>query len=133
MTLPRMRVAALAVGALLAPTALAQPADIHQPLIDAVVEAQKQDSQEAARPDTAGNPNVSGSAAPALAQERYYASYGTPTSLSHTTRTVAADTDDGIAPLPFGLAVVAALIVGLAAGSGLHILYARRHPIRPAI
>jgi hypothetical protein len=39
---------------------------------------------------------------------------------------VAADTGDGIARLPFLSAVFGALIVGLGAGSGLHLLHVRR-------
>ena len=79
------------------------------------------------RPETAGNPNVSaGAVRSALAQERYYASYGKPAPLTRETRTVAADTRDEIARLPFVISVVGALIVGLGAGSGLHLLHGRR-------
>jgi hypothetical protein len=157
--------ATLAAVALAAPTALAQAPDIHQPLIE---QAKKQDlrspdardaargmpsDRNAARPETAGNPNVTTAAERALAQERYYMSQGknaatdndvTPAAdpalaweryyaslgkrmpLTNATRTVAADTGEGIAPLPFVMAVFGALIVGLGAGSGLHLLHARR-------
>jgi hypothetical protein len=162
--------ATLAAAALAAPTALAQAPDIHQPLIE---EAKKQDlrspdardaarampsDRNAARPETAGNPNVTTAADralaqeryymsngknaatdniaptadPALAWERYYASLGKRTPLTNATRTVAADTGEGIAPLPFVMAVFGALIVGLGAGSGLHLLHARRHAARLA-
>jgi hypothetical protein len=70
--------------------------------------------------------NVTPAADRALAQERYYASYGKPSPPTMATRTVAADTGDGIAPLPFVVALFGALIVGLSAGSGLHLLHARR-------
>jgi hypothetical protein len=161
--------AALAAAALAAPTALAQPPDIH------AVHAAMSDRNDA-RPETAGNPNVSADAAPstratddskhattddhvtpaveralaqeryyesfgehattdddvtpaverALAQERYYESYGKPTPPTNATRTVAADTGDGIARRSVLSAVFGALIVGLGAGSGLHLLHVRR-------
>jgi hypothetical protein len=149
--------AALAAAALAAPTALAQAPDIHAPLIKAA-EANKQDlrspdARDAARPETAGNPNVPTAAERALAQERYYMSQGknaatdnnvTPaadvapaeernaTPLTNATRTVATDTGDGIARLPFAIALLGALSVGLGAGSGLHLVHARRrHATRP--
>jgi hypothetical protein len=155
MPLARTLAAALAAAALAAPTALAQPADIHAPLIKPTTEANKQD--HAARPDTAGNPSISatnaalaqeryyasyGKPAPltragsavaddtdaALAQERYYASHGAPAPLTKAGSAVAADTGDGIAPLPFVIALVGALLVGLAGGSALHIMHvSRRH------
>jgi hypothetical protein len=185
--------ATLAAAALAAPTALAQPPDIHAGLSEPAPQGQsKQDLRSpdtrdaarattptdpnAARPETAGNPNVSADAAPsaqatddskhattddnvtpaaeralaqeryyesfgkhattddnvtpaadrALAQERYYESYGKPTPPTNATRTVAADTGDGIARLPVLSAVFGALIVGLGAGSGLHLLHVRR-------
>jgi hypothetical protein len=62
----------------------------------------------------------------ALAQERYYSSYGEPTGPSKVATDTAADTGDGIARVPFVLAVVGALIVGLGAGSGLHLVRTRR-------
>ena len=160
--------AALAAAALAAPTALAQPPDTR----DATRTATPSD----ARPETAGNPNISADAAPsaqatddskhattddnvtpaedralaqeryyesfgrhattddnvtpaedrALAQERYHASYGEATPPTIANRTVAADTGDGIARLPFLSAVFGALILGLGAGSGLHLLHVRR-------
>jgi hypothetical protein len=158
--------AALAAAALAAPTALAQPSDIHAGLSEPAPEGHsKQDlrmpdtrdaaraatpsDRNAARPETAGNPNISaGVEHPAqasdddkhtttddnvtaaedraLAQERHYESYGKPTPPTIATRTVAADTGDGIARLPFLSAVFGALILGLGAGSGLHLLHVRR-------
>jgi hypothetical protein len=100
--------AALAAAALAAPAALAEPADVHAPLVKA------------------GNPSVTTAAERALAQERYYESFGKPTPPTITTRTVAADTGDGIARLLVLSAVFGALIVGLGAGSGLHLLHVRR-------
>jgi hypothetical protein len=61
-----------------------------------------------------------------FAPERSYSSFGEPMPLIKTAPTVAADTDDEIARLPFVLAVVGALIVGLGAGSRLHLAHARR-------
>lgn len=185
--------AALAAAALAAPTALAQPPDIHAGLSEPAPAGQSTqdlrmpDTRDAARtatlsdgsdarPEWAGNPNVFADAAPsaqatddskhaptdddvtsaedrALAQERYYesfgrhattddnvtraedrapaqeryhASYGEATRPTIATRTVAADTGDGIARLPFLSAVFGALILGLGAGSGLHLLRVRR-------
>jgi hypothetical protein len=61
----------------------------------------------------------------ARAQERYYSSYGMPTAPTKLT-TATADTGHGIARVPFVLAVVGALIIGLGAGSGLHLVRNRR-------
>ena len=164
--------AALAAAALATPTALALPPDVHAGLNEPAPKAQsKQDLRSpdtrdaarattpfhpnAARPEMAGNPNVSVDAATsaqatddgthpatddnitpaadrALAQERYYASYGKPTPLSSATPTVVADTSNGIASLPFVIAVLGALIVGLGAGRGLHLLHTRRCATQPA-
>jgi hypothetical protein len=96
--------AALAAAALAAPNALAQTPDIHAGLSEPAPERQSKqdlrmpDTRDAARaatpsdhndarPETAGNPNVSADAAPsaqaitaaedrALAQERHHSSYG---------------------------------------------------------
>jgi hypothetical protein len=62
----------------------------------------------------------------ALAQERAYSSYGRPTPVPPVAHTLAGDVRDGIAPLPFGLSILGALIVGIGAGSGLHRLQLRR-------
>lgn len=74
------------------------------------------------RPSDLRDPKI----AAALAQERYYASYGEPDPI---TPPIAADetpTGGGVDALPFVLAVSGALIVGLAAGGALHVLYVRR-------
>ena len=167
--------AALAAAALATPSALAQPPDIHAGLSEPAPKAQsKQDLRSpdtrdaaratpsdpsAARPETAGNPNVTTAAdralaqeryytsfgedaaadldvipvaEAALAQERYYASYGDPRPPTNATRTVAADTGKGIARLPLVIAVLGALMVALGAGSGLYLLHARRRATRLA-
>src|SRR4051794_15224496 len=62
----------------------------------------------------------------ALAQQRYYSSYGTSTPRTATARPVTVDTDGGIATLPFALALAGALIVGIVAAGGLHALHTRR-------
>jgi hypothetical protein len=62
----------------------------------------------------------------ALAQEHYYEPSGKPKPPTIATRTVAANSSDGIARLPVLSAVFGALIVGLGAGSGLHLLHVRR-------
>jgi hypothetical protein len=162
-SLTRTATIAVAIAALVAPTASARLADTPPTVAKtAAADQHKQNRRShdtraaarattpsdptAARPESAGNPNISADATraalaqeryymsygvtpaadAALAQERYYASYGKPTPLTHATRTVAADTGNGIARLPFVIAVVGALIVGLGAGSGLHLLHARR-------
>ena len=126
--------AVLAAAALAAPTALAQSALIH-----AAAESNKQglrspDTRDAARA-TAPSDQIAvrpETEARALAQERYYESYGQPTRPTIATRAVAADTGDGIARLPLLGAVFGALIVVLGAGTGLHLLHARRrHRTRP--
>jgi len=66
----------------------------------------------------------------ALAQERAYSSYGEPPAVVKTTPAVVTDGTDGVAWLPFVLALWGALIVGAAAGSALHAH--RRHPTRLA-
>ncbi len=65
----------------------------------------------------------------AVAQERSYSTYGEPAPPQKAATTTATDPGDGIAWPPFVLGLVAALAVGLCAGSGLH---ARRHATRPA-
>jgi hypothetical protein len=61
----------------------------------------------------------------ALAQERYYSSYG-PAPVTAPSTAPAADTSDGIDSLPFVLGLAGALIVGIAAGTGMHLLVVRR-------
>ena len=106
---------ALAV-ALAAPVALAEPFDPSGPVAE-------QATQQHLAHLRAGNsiPQLDA----ARAQERYYSSYGTPTPLTKPEVAVA-DTGDGVAGLPFALSVFGALIVGLGAGSGLHVVRSRR-------
>jgi hypothetical protein len=77
-------------------------------------------AQDHARPKTPSDITA------ALAQERYYSSYGEPEPLTRPTGAAEIRTHNGIAPTPFVVAVVAALIVGIATGSGLQLLRARR-------
>jgi hypothetical protein len=90
--------------ALTAPAALAEPID-----------ARQQDLAHL----RAGSPSPE--LAAARAQERYYTSYGTPTPSA-----TVADSDDGVAYLPFALSVFGALIIGLGAGSGVQVVHSRR-------
>ena len=60
-----------------------------------------------------------------LAQEQYYSSYGTPQTLSHIHTTQSAGPDD-VAPLPFVLTGLGALVIGIGAGSSLHRVQLRR-------
>lgn len=120
MTLTRMFIAALAAMALAAPTALAQPAGTQAP----VAQPKKQDLRGPdARPDTAGSPDVSGTAKD-YSQNSATGDYAP--ALTQPAPAVAADTDDGIAVLPFVLAVGGTLIVGLCAGGALHLVHVRR-------
>jgi hypothetical protein len=80
------------------------------------------DTRSAARPAFPPGDNVDR----APAQERSYASDGKPAPLTKAAPAVASNTGDGIASLPFVLAVLGALVVGLGAGSGLHLLHVRR-------
>jgi len=113
MTLARTLAAALAAAALAAPAALAQPAHIHAPLI-----------QAGARPDTAGNPNVAATTDDHAARPD---TAGNPNvAATKAGWAVTADTGDGIATMPFVTAVVGALLIGLGAGSGLHLMHVRR-------
>jgi hypothetical protein len=77
-------------------------------------------AHDAARPKTPSDITA------AVAQERYYSSYGEPEPLAPPTGDPEIRTHNGIAPTPFVFAVVGALIVGLATGSGLQLLRARR-------
>ncbi len=70
-------------------------------------------------------------AAQALAQERYYASYGTPAAApvrASVPAPPATGGGGGIDTAPFVLAVAGALLVGLGAGRRSHDLAARLHP-----
>jgi hypothetical protein len=83
------------------------------------------------RPDAA-RPNTPSDVTAALAQERSYSSYGDPTPITPSAAPETR-TDDGIPRLPFILAISGALMIGLATGSGLHLLHVRRrHATSPA-
>jgi hypothetical protein len=74
-----------------------------------------------------GRPKTPSDVTAALAQERYFSSYGQDVEpLSRPAPAVVADDGDGIAPLPFVVSIVGALILGLGAGTGLHLLRLRR-------
>ena len=93
------------------------------------------DAQDAARPKTPSDvtaalaqeryyssydANVPSDAA-ALAQERYYSSYGENVEPLTDPAPVADTRDDGIAPLPFVISLLGALILGAAAASAVHV------------
>jgi hypothetical protein len=84
-------------------------------------------TQDLRSPDArdAGHPSTPSDVKAALAQERYYSSYGRPTPIPSPAVQVAGD--DGIATLPFALAMFGALMLGLGAGGALHLLHVRRH------
>jgi hypothetical protein len=88
------------------------------------------------RSPDARDPGVSHAKAPsdvtaAEAQEQYYSSYGEPDPIAPPAEADDVSTDDGIAPLPFVLALLVALTAGVAAGRSLHRLRRRGAP-RPA-
>ena len=104
------------------------------------------DAQDAARPKTSHgvaaalaqeryyssyDKNVPSDATAALAQERYYSSYGENVEPLAGPAPVAEAADDGIAPLPFVISLLGALIVGAAAASAVHVLRGR-HAARVA-
>ena len=76
-------------------------------------------ARDAARPKTPSDITR------ALAQERYYMGQGDPTPITPSAAPEIR-TDEGLARLPFILAICGALIIGLATGSGLHLLHLRR-------
>lgn len=121
-TLHRTLLVALASLAFSAPAALARPADLRS---EAPTSSLSGTTEEGLERSFDPFPGPTWPTDPALAQEDSYSTYGEPAPLTEAT-TVAADTDDGIAPLPFVLAVLGALIVGLGAGSRLQLVHARR-------
>ncbi len=116
LVLRRGAVLTAVAAALTAPAALAEPIDPISPA------AERARQQELAHLRVG---NTTPELAAARAQERYYTSYGTPTPPTKPAATVA-DTGDGIAGVPFALSVFGASIVGLGAGSGLHLVRSRR-------
>ena len=112
----RILTVALTALTIAAPAAIAMPID---PSTAPAQNLRSPDAQDAARHTTPAD-------LAALAEEQYYSSYGQPEPI--TPPATAPATPDGIAALPFILGLAGALIVGLAAGGGLHQLYVRhRH------
>jgi hypothetical protein len=127
---------ALASLALCAPAAVARPADLRSEAPTSSLSGTTDQPSAEAIPgrvlrrsfDPYPEP-VSRRETAALAQERAYSTYGEPAPQRAAATTAATDSGDGIAWVPFVLALFAALVVGLGAGSGLQ---ARRHATRPA-
>jgi hypothetical protein len=133
--------AALTALVIAAPPAFAMPIDSPGHPSE-TTSAPKQDLRSPDARDAAKRPQTPADVTAALAQERYYSSYGDPEPLDVTAAQYAAskqpepasapasvrfaDTGDGIDPLPFVLGLVGALIVGVAAGRGMHQLVMRR-------
>ncbi len=125
--LPRHRtLTAVLVTALLA-LGLATPTAPARADPDAAAQAQR--AQDLRHLEAANSIRLAGTTSPtaaergALAQERAYSTYGQPTPVPPAADALAGD---GIAPLPFGLSILAALIVGVGAGLGLHRVQLRR-------
>ena len=130
-TLRRTLLVALASLALCAPAAVARPADLPTSSLAGTTDqtsAEATPGQVLRRsfdpyPDPVFPHEI------ALSQERSYSTYGEPAPQREAATTAATDSGDGITWVPFVLGLIAALAVGLAAGSGLQ---ARRHETRPA-
>jgi len=112
---PRTMLVALAALALLAPAAVAMP-------LDPIDTTGEQPYQLERTFDAYPKPTTPLEIA--RAQEATYSTYGQPAPLQKAAPVVA--TTDGIETLPFALGIAGALIVGLAAGSGLHVMRTRR-------
>ena len=128
--LHRTLLIALTALALCTPSALARPTDVRSE----APETTGQTSAEAIpgrvlRRSFDPYPEPASRRKAALAQERYYSTYGEPAPPRETATTVATDSGDGVALLPFALGLFAALVIGMGAGSELQ---ARRHTTRPA-
>jgi hypothetical protein len=125
----RTLLVALACVTLFAPTAVAQPVDQRS-------EAPSSSSLSGTKGTVFEHlfdpyPEPASPREAALAQERSYSNTIKPTRPVETAPAVATS-GDGIASLPFALAVFGALVVGLGAGSGLHLVHTRRHAARLA-
>jgi hypothetical protein len=118
----RTLLTALACLALVAPAALAQPVDHRSEATTSLAGTKGTVFEHIFDP----YPTPTSPREAALAQERSYSSY------VKAAPAVATDSTDGIASLPFALAVFAALVVGLGAGSALHLVHTRRHAARLA-
>ena len=126
---------ALAALALCAPAAVAEPADLR---FDAPTSSLSGTTNQTSAEASPGRvlrrsfdpyPEPVSAREAALAQERSYSTYGEPAPRREAATTAATDSGDGITWVPFVLGLLAALAVGLGAGSGLQ---ARRHATRPA-
>jgi len=132
--LQRTLLLALAALALSTPTALARPIDLRSEApTSALSGTTNQPSPEVIpgrvlRRSFDPFPNSLPLREAALAQERYYSTYGEPAPPREAAAAVT-DSGDGITWLLFVLGLFAALVIGLGAGSGLQ---ARRHTTRPA-
>jgi hypothetical protein len=116
--------AALTALVIAAPPAFAMPIDSPGHPSE-TTSAPKQDLRSPDARDAAERPQAPADVTAALAQERYYSSYG-PAPVTAPSTAPAADTSDGIDSLPFVLGLAGALIVGIAAGNGMHLLVVRR-------
>ena len=120
-SLRRTLLVSLAWLALCAPAALARPADLRSEMQGSALSGTMAPYTLEHRFDT--YPETASPREAALAQERAYSTYGAIEPVA-TAPAVVADT--GIAPVPFALAVLGALVVGIGAGSALHVAVARR-------
>jgi hypothetical protein len=124
--LHRTLLIALASLALCAPAAVARPADLRAeaPTSSLSGTTKDQTSAEAIpgrvlRRSFDPFPNPVPRLEAAVAQERSYSTYGTPAPLASSTDRGPRDNGAGISWLGFGLALLGALIAGLAAGPAL--------------
>jgi hypothetical protein len=119
------------------PAALASPADLRTP--DSRATASDDGTKAALATEryyssfgnTAGHPSTPSDDNPsqrdaALATGRYYSTFETTAQPLARTDSAPAAGDDGIAELPFALAISGALALGLAAGFGVHVVQVRR-------
>jgi hypothetical protein len=120
---------------------IAAPVAFAKPMPEPIAGTTPSQAQDLRSPDArdAAHAKTPADIAAALAQERYYSSYGDREPLDVTAAQYAqqgrpepatapaAEPSDGIDSLPFVLGLIGALIVGTAAGGCLHLLYVRRH------
>ena len=130
-TLGRTLLVALASLALCAPAAVARPADLRSEAPTSALSGTADEKDSHVFEHTFDPyPRPTSARDVALAQERSYSTYGEPAPQRAATTTAVTDTGDGIAWLPFALAVLGALVIGLAAGGALHLAYSRRSATR---
>jgi hypothetical protein len=132
--LQRALLLALAALALSTPTALARPIDLRSEAPTSALSGTPDQPSPEVIPGNVFRRSFGLYSDPlsrrgdALAQERYYSTYGEPAPPREAAVAVT-DSGDGITWLLFVLGLFAALVIGLGAGSGLQ---ARRHTTRPA-